>query len=484
MKKIIKITILSIASFSMFTACVDLEEKPSSLLSPETFFSSEKDFESAVIGVYQPLFGAYSGFDFGDPLCGGAGAEDIGASAPRWQQYDNFTETTSNDVNNKLWAMFYKSITNANSIIGNARKASGIAQAKINEFEGQARFLRAFNYFHLTQYFGEVPLITFENQGKADKVGQSPVAAIYALIIEDLKFAEESLPVSFPDKGRATKGAAKTLLAEVYLTMACWPIEDQSMYALAKAKAKEVMDMGVYSLEPDFADLWKVSKKFTNKESIFAFYGISSGGWMPASHLHIATRPSVEWGWGDFHSEARFYNAFPNGYRKNISFHTQFTDGSTWLDNNPKQPFIGKYRDGGDGVGNDGEAAVMMYRYAEVLLTYAEAANMSENGPSADALKAINMVRRRANHLDPNVPNVGVDLPSGMSKTNFDKAVIAERAWELAFENKRWFDLVRKKMVVEVNVALYPNVSEKNKWLPKPALQVQLTEGLKQNEGY
>ena len=92
-------------------------------------------------------------------------------------------------------------------------------------------------------------------------------------------------------------------------------------------------------------------------------------------------------------------------------------------------------------------------------MIYAEAANMAEGGPSAAALEAINMVRRRANNLDPNVPDATVDLTS-MSQAEFDDAVIAERAWELAFEGHRWFDLVRKEMVVEVNQALHPSVSE------------------------
>ena len=128
-----------------------------------------------------------------------------------------------------------------------------------------------------------------------------------------------------------------------------------------------------------------------------------------------------------------------------------------------------------------GDGFVPITRYAEVLLIYAEAANMAEGGPSAEALEAINKVRRRAGGYD---QSVYPDLPSGMSKAAFDDAVIAERGWELAFEGKRWFDLVRREMVVEANKDLYPNVSENNRWLPKPGTEVDLIEGLNQNEGY
>jgi len=122
-----------------------------------------------------------------------------------------------------------------------------------------------------------------------------------------------------------------------------------------------------------------------------------------------------------------------------------------------------------------------MSRYAEVLLTYAEAANMAEGSPSPAALDAINQVRRRASG---NNRVLYPDLTAGTSQQAFDAAVIAERAWELAFENKRWFDLVRKEKVVEVNKALYPSVSAKNMLLPKPQKEVNMIKGLKQNAGY
>jgi hypothetical protein len=252
------------------------------------------------------------------------------------------------------------------------------------------------------------------------------------------------------------------------------------------------MDMNVYQLERNFADLWLVENKLTNTEFIFAFHGISTAGWETGSHLHVSTRPTSENGWSDVFAEERFYNVFPEGPRKDASFHTIFDDGSHWQDVNPKQPFIAKYRDGGpNAVGpngellsDDGDGFFVVSRYAEILLIYAEAANMAENGPSSQALEAINKVRRRAMGLDPDTPDPGVDLPAGMSQASFDKAVLDERNWELAFENNRWFDLVRKKMVVEVNKELYPYVDEHNQLLPKPELQVTLTEGLKQNDGY
>ncbi len=128
-----------------------------------------------------------------------------------------------------------------------------------------------------------------------------------------------------------------------------------------------------------------------------------------------------------------------------------------------------------------GDGFFPINRYAEVLLIYAEAANMAEGAPSAEALEALNKVRRRAGGFN---PAVYPDLPSGMSKADFDAAVIKEREWELAFECKRWFDLVRKEQVVSANIALYPYVAEYNKLLPKPQTEVDLIPGLLQNPGY
>ncbi len=487
MKKYLKyITELALAV--LLLGCVELDETPGGLLAPETFYTSADAFDAAVVGCYAPLYGGYSGYDTQwTALLGSVAAEDVSTGNNSIQEL-RFDPSSS--VFKNAWKMYYSSLTNANAIISNIDNAKNVSQTVLDFAEGQARFIRAFNYFHLTRYFGEIPIVTFENQQNADKVGQSSVADIYDFIVNDLTIAEEKLKASYDEKGFATKGAAKALLAKVYLTMATWPLEDASYYALARDKAKEVMEMGEYNLEPDFKDLWLEANKLTNSEFIFTLYGNSSGT-SYASHLHTATRPSVETGWSNTYSEERFFNVFPESYRKEISFHTVFNDGTNWKDVNPKQPFIAKYRDAGvvaatfdgDVIGFDGDGFYVLLRYADVLLIYAEAANMAEGGPSADALEAINKVRRRAMKLDSDTPDASVDLAS-MSQADFDDAVIAERNWELAFENNRWFDLVRKKMVVEVNKDTYSWVTENNRLFPKPSSEVSLTEGLEQNSGY
>ena len=283
--------------------------------------------------------------------------------------------------------------------------------------------------------------------------------------------------------------------------MGGWPLEDASYYNLAKDKAADLISgslSGTYQLESDFAELWKADNKFSNQEFIFILQGISSAGAAHASHFHIASRPIADNGWGDFYTEERFLNAFPEGPRKEASFELNFTNGTAWNENNvpgggPGHPFIAKYRNAGNPCvrevpGNEcnleGDGFFPALRYADILLIYAEAVNHTEGSPSITAIESINQVRRRAAGLDVFTPNTEVDLPNGISFSAFDEAVLAERNWELAFECNRWFDLVRRKMVVAVNSDIHSGVSEMDRLLPKPALQVELSEGLQQNDGY
>lgn len=470
----------------LMVGCVNLDEKPKGLLAPQNFYQSQADFETAVVGVYQPLFGAYAGFDFDQPFIAEAGAEDIHTLVKRWKGIEALNANVGqfDEITISIWKMSYASIANANMVIGNLGSAQNVSATKLGEFEGQAKFIRAFNYFNLTRWFGEVPLITPQNQTSTEDATQASVADVYALIVQDLKDAETKLPVSYAEKGRATRGAAKALLAKVYLTMAGWPLKQTDKYTLARDKAKEVMDMGVYQLEPNFADLWLVKNKLTNKEFIFTLQGISSAGWIPGSHFHVAQRPwdGGEGGWGDYNTDKRFYAQFPDGPRKDASFHTKLLDGTPWDKADYGQPFIAKYRDGGVPCGpkevckgNDGDFCAPILRYADVLLIYAEAANLAEGKPSTLALNALNQVRKRAGLLE---------LPATLTKDEFDKAVLDERNWELAFEHNRWFDLVRRDMLVSTLKSWYPDVNDTRRWLPKPSTELALMKGLKQNAGY
>lgn len=470
----------------LFSNCADveLEENPPSTVDLKTFFTTDSEFQAALAGTFLSLYQGWEGFDYAYPLILTSGGEDVMSTAGIFLNLDRLSANDGDQSIEAVWRRFYKAIANANLIIGNLENAKEVSEDRLNAIEGQAKFVRAFCFFYLVRWFGEIQLTTIDHIADVDNLRQASVTEIYASIIENLKDAETKLPVSFPDeKGRPTQGAAKALLAKVYLTMAGWPLEDASYYALARDKAAEVMALG-YDLEPNFADLWKQENRLTNTEFIFAFYGSIANDGVAASHMHTASMHPIDGGWGDFHSEERFYDAFPEGPRKEASFTTVFSNGSTYQDEKVP-PFIAKYRDAGTLINDDleGEGFNVLIRYADVLLMYAEAANMAEGGPSGEALEALNKVRRRAMGLDINTPDALVDFPAGASQSDFDEAVIAERNWELAFEMNRWFDLVRKKMVVQVNQNEHPGVKENNRLLPKPGAQL-IPGFLEQNSGY
>jgi hypothetical protein len=465
--------------------CVDLKEVPEGTLAPTNFYKTKADFEAATTGMYAPLYTGYQLFDADPIMLLGGGADDAAFVLwdPEYAGYETLKVLPGFTTLFAVWYQFYASINNANTLIKNLPNAEGISQDKLDEFEGQARFLRAFDYFYITRFWGKVPLVTELNGLDPRNVGESPEADIYKLIVEDLKIAETKLAVQYAEKGKATKGAAKSLLAKVYLTMAGWPLKDASYYPLARDKAKEVMDMNQYQLMADFNDQWLVANKFTSKESIFSFFGSSKYTSNEASHQHVGIRPAIEGGWSSDYTELGFFNRFPEGARKKATFHTIFNDGSSWKDDVNKVPYFEKFRDAGTAAGQhtdvfsfDGDGASVPIRYADILLVYAEAANMAEGGPSPLALGAINQVRVRAG-LAP--------LAAGLTKEAFDKAVFDERGWELTFEfGSRWFDLVRKEKLVEVKKTEYPYVNEHNMLLPKPSKELDLIKGLNQNPGY
>jgi hypothetical protein len=312
-----------------------------------------------------------------------------------------------------------------------------------------------------------VPLIT-DNSVDYTRTKAQP-ADIYKLIVSDLQSAETMLPDAWDGTRRQngvdippTRGSAKALLANVYLTMAGWPLKQTDKYALAAAKAKEVMDNSAtwgYQLLPNFADVFKRTGKF-NHETVFGcYYNVNVSGWAWENYNMLtpdAYAPDDEGGWGDGYGEINFYKKFPPGPRKNATYQMVYyinNDTSRAVDYTGtihKHPYFYKYRDDDafDSVTHTnnnwiGSHTVFVIRYAEVLLTYAEAQAMS-SAPDASAYAAINKVRNRAGLSN---------LTPGLSQLAFRDSVIAERGWEFAGVEPaaRWFDLIRTETVGKAN---------------------------------
>lgn len=490
-------TILAVALLLTTLSCnkTILKEDLKGSVSTHTFYKSAKDLEAAMGGVVLQFNGAfnqtwahsYAGDDITSKNTGNkTGFSDI----------DVFNFNASNNRIINWWNYFYSTIKSANMLIQKYSETPDATDEQKNNTGGLAYFYRAASYFFLTRTWGEIPLNldgVINNNRPNEKVED-----IYTVIVADLQKAEAMLPNGwngirvqqninlFP-----TKGTARALLANVYLTMAGWPLKQNDKYALAAQKAKEVIDSSDvygYQLE-DIHQLWR--KRFTPETVLGCYYniGASGGSWENGSQMGPQAFGCEEEGdWEDGYGELTFYKNFPAGPRKDETYQKEYwverdKDGKPtkivdYTGTNRKHPFFLKYRyDNFDWAKHKaidwwGSATVPVIRYAEVLLTYAEAQAMSA-GPDAKAYAAINQVRTRAG-----LPG----LVQGLSKEAFRDSIIAERGWEFAGPEPaaRWFDLLRTETLGKANalrdsaeIPILPenmpnDQTHKNYWVPIP----------------
>lgn len=343
---------------------------------------------------------------------------------------------TVNSINPQITTMFnnhYSLIANANTTLGNIEGATAPDAVK-NEVKGQLLFLRALAYFYLVQYFDGVPLVVQPISSPAESYAYKRESAqnVWAQIEKDLTDAAGLLPPSYnaANKGRATKGAALSLLGKTYLT--------QKKYPDAVSTLQQVLPLG-YDLLDNYADVFDPANK-NHVESIFdiQFQGDNTLGEHSDFSYTFAPRLSKGYVTGYTSGTNRGWNTptndiiaayEPSDARKDVSLQEGYIgDGGAFI----PIPYISKYNHPHTIAGRTNDNWPVL-RYADVLLMLAEAINEAGSGPTSEALGYLNDVRQRAD-LSP----VGM-----MSKDDFREAVLKERRVELAFENHRWFDLKR-----------------------------------------
>lgn len=318
---------------------------------------------------------------------------------------------------------------------------------------GEAHFLRAIAYFDLVRGFGPVPIKTNESVDLSKVASpREPESKVYDLIIQDALAAEGSLPSSVgAETGRASKWAAKMLLAEVYLTLEKWQE--------AAEKADEIIQGGQYSLvlvnKPN--DFYNIFATVTNPEDILSIHHSDSRQSSIPTFLHRPNTPPYNY------SSSGFFAWLPN---------INSFIGSSWDDNDLRKSFnlYSKYiGPNGDSVSLPSASPVLfkkfisdpgglntysdpIFRLAEAYLIYAEASAMRDGAPSALALERLNVIKRRGYGYDPFTASP-VDYPSGLDVNTFRDIVIQERAYEFLVEGKRWWDLKRTGKVKEAMAA-------------------------------
>lgn len=451
--------IIGLLAASMFlTSCEDfLTVVPETQLSSATFFKNQNDFQQAVNAAYVPLrtitndrswllaemhsdntyyarnvlFGAVDNqedlADFSVPVSNG---------------------TTANTHVLNQWRQSYLIIARANQILAQIDDVDFDAVAKGN-LKGQALFLRAYSYFELVRYFGSVPLHLTPVAVRAEAALElSPEATIYAQIEADLTAAIPGLlDKATQQPGRATSGAARTLLANVYI--------NQKKWAEAEQVLAPVISGGQYMLMAsyDMAFSENASNK-NNAESVFEVQFIEGAAGLQGNFMYqFMPRPisAAELqpimgtnnaqpidGEGNNIPTPDIIAAYEEGdLRKDASIGYVFLAGAF---QDPKTlPYIKKFQSPHSQHNNHG-MNFPIYRYAEVLLFMAEVLN--EQGKTAQAIPLLNQVRSRA----------GLAATTASGQADVREAIFKERRVELAFENKRWFDIQRTDRIQEIIV--------------------------------
>lgn len=474
MKKIY-IGLLSVFCLLLTTSCSDfLDEKSRDKIDAE---------DQEIITAEQLLTGAYGQFQSWDYAFSYLGITEIisdnadkgsssGDNGGDKADLDNLTYTTSAGSFFSMWTRWYKAIGRATQSIEYTQKANLSDKTLEARYIGEARFLRALNYFYLVRGWGEVPIQSI------DLIKRQPVEDVYKIIIEDLLYAETNLPVASgyasKDKGRATKGAAQGLLAKVYLY--------QKNYEKSLEYANKVISSGEYSLMPTYIDVFK-SENHNSKESVFEFQAVAATensiaqGIQQYSQTQGARAGSNSWGWG-FNTPSddllAAFNSENDTIRRNATI--IFRNGTLWdgrAIGNTENPMYNykAYTTNSPGASQNDKSIIYM-RYSEILLIKAEAAN--ELGQIADALSSVNQVRNRAK-----LSNLTVT-----DQTALRKAIWNERRLELAMEHDRWFDLIRTRQAATIMLAQGKPFSEKNWLFPIPNNQLVQTPSIIQNAGW
>lgn len=471
----------------LLSACSNfLEVQPVSVASEAAFYRTSQDAVVATNGCYNALLDIYRGSTlwlFTEVMADDATDPDVAI--------DNFTFDATNGNVETFWRLHYVGIARCNTLIGRIADIP-MDQALKNRLQLEARYLRAYYYFNLVRLYGDVPLILEEVKGQAIAFpARSTTADVYRQIAADLT-AAEALPVSYPisETGRATRGAAKALLAKVYLTQRNWQ--------QAATKAREVMDLGAYRLLANYADVFTVQNR-NSAESIFEIqFGrggqVGTGNpvtgfffqqFAPAGSGDIVTGVAGSNGEGRMIPTAEFVNLFDgNDPRRDASVRTFYVRTTGNRRDTVRINHTVKYLDpqataaGGGASGNGSENGWRTLRYADVLLMYAEALN-ELGGGNPLAFEAVNQVRQRARGTNP--ATVLPDL-AGLDQAALREAIYRERRTELGLEGHRWFDLARTGRAL--NALASRNIQPRNLLLPIPQRERDLNPNLTQNTGF
>ncbi|TXF89972.1 RagB/SusD family nutrient uptake outer membrane protein [Neolewinella aurantiaca] len=481
--------ILSLTLFFAAVSCTEvLDRTPQGEFTLDNYFQTEDQAVQSVNAIYSQLrewqVHVFSFIGMTDIVSDDSEKGSFPSDGFFLQEVEDFEFTASNTAPASVWAGYYDGIFRANLAIERIPTVPEMDEELRERLLGEARVLRAYFYFNLVRWFGDVPMILepFPADFAIPRTGKD---AVYAQIIADLEAGASVLPTksAYPaaDLGRVTKGTAEALLAKVELT--------RGNYQSALDYAQSVISSNEYSLSSSYTSIFSQAGE-NGPGSIFevqaAAYEIGGGGTQYNEVQGVRGTPNLGWGFNSPSDDliSAFEPGDPRREATILYVGEVLPDGSDIVigDDNivgerfNQKAFVVDHPGGnGNGPGN-----IRIYRYADLLLIAAEALN--ELGRSNEALPYLNQVRARARGNNPNI------LPD-VTTTNQEElrtAILRERRVELALEQHRWFDLVRTNRAASIMQALgKPFIEGKHELFPIPQGEVDLSEGaLEQNPGY
>jgi hypothetical protein len=443
-----------------FASCAELDVLPIDSAAKVAFYSTETEVTGATDAVYSSLTlqqGAHP--LYGDML---VYLVDLGSDHARVgdnmnnqniRALSNLTTDPNNDRVDIAWEELYVGVNRANNVIDRVPGATAVNEELRTRLVHEARFLRALFYFNAVRLWGEVPVVAHDGEGYG--AGRQPVDSVYRFIVADLRAAADVLPdARVFAGGRATRWAASALLAKVYLTWGQTSEtlsegERRDLFDLAAQEAEKVVESGHFVLAETFLDIWNTTKR-DGDEHIFTAHFSAGQNPYDGTAGNIIAHCTFATGFSNAEAAIEvtdhyYYDIFdPADRRRSGSFAKTLYDPSKGEHFVYTLPRFRKYIDtvGVQPSPNKRDIDVPIVRYAEVLLTLAEAINERDHAPNAQAYAAINAIRDRA-FGDTEHRYAGLDYAA------FREAVQDENYFEFVLEQHRWFDLVRWKVLIE-----------------------------------
>ncbi|WP_165395192.1 RagB/SusD family nutrient uptake outer membrane protein [Flagellimonas allohymeniacidonis] len=439
------LSILVLTTIFLFVGCDDfLEQAPETFQTPQNFFETEDQINEAIAGIYNTNRGLMnsehwrfgenrsdnSSFQFNPADRGGISNEEV----------DLFLMLSANPNLGDYWNKSYSGISRANFALENIDGVTFINEAIKEVRRGEILFLRSWFYFNLAQLFGDVPFVTSAGDSPDEILSDEflervPVGQVYDNILADIQEAIDLLPnQNNTESGRATRGAALMLKAKMHMAL--------QEFQAAEALLEQMQSLG-YSLQADYASIFAPDNK-NNSEMVFEIqysFALGQASNFVSRFVPFNSGSDILGDSGPAGSRAGqnqptqnlidLYDTDDARFLHNISF---YDDGTT------VEPWMSKFNYGFEDQGLQ-DVNFPMFRYADAMLMLAECYEETGGG---DPVPLLLQVRARS------MPDSSL---STEESSDLEQTIADERRRELAFENHRWFDLLRTGRAVEVMTA-------------------------------